>query len=39
MSEYLDFWLIIVVFGLGSFGLCFMFMGLLGLWLMFVIIL
>ncbi|WP_370231043.1 AzlD domain-containing protein [Cognatishimia sp.] len=39
MSEHPDLWLIIVALGLGSFGLRFMFTGLLGNWAMPTIIL
>ncbi|QTN36669.1 AzlD domain-containing protein [Cognatishimia activa] len=39
MSEHPDLWLIIVALGLGSFGLRFMFTGLLGSWSMPAIIL
>ena len=34
MTEYPDLWLIIATLGLGSFGLRFMFTGLLGSWIM-----
>lgn len=39
MSEHPDLWLVIVALGLGSFGLRFMFTGLLGAWSMPAIIL
>ena len=39
MSEHPDLWLIFVALGLGSFGLRFMFTGLLGSWAMPAIIL
>lgn len=39
MSEHPDLWVIIVAMGLGSFGLRFMFTGLLGSWAMPAIIL
>jgi branched-subunit amino acid transport protein len=39
MSEHPDLWVIIIALGLGSFGLRFMFTGLLGSWVMPAIIL